>query len=357
MDVRNILMIISLGLSVVIGLVLARGNGPTQATVGQQRPLIGLSLDTLQEARWQTDRDLFVARCNSLGADVHVESANSDDAKQAQDVQSLLAAGCRVLVVVPHNAEMGPSVDSAHKDGVPVLAYDRIITNCDLDLYASFDNVQVGREQAKYMVDHLPTPGHGKIVRIYGAPTDNNAKMFKQGQDEILKPYLDRGDITVVHEDWAEGWKPENGKRIMNAAISLGKPFDGVLVSNDGTAGGAIQALSEAGLAGKVVVTGQDADLAACQRIASGMQSMTIYKPVKKLAEMAADAAVAMTQGKPIIATQAVDNGFKLVPSLLHDVVAVTRDNMIDTVVKDGFHSYDEIYGPLPTADRPPRPQ
>jgi D-xylose transport system substrate-binding protein len=357
MDTRNILMVICLALSVVIGLLLGRGGGTPVATA-QQRPLIGLSLDTLQEARWQTDRDLFTARCNALGADVKVESANSDDAKQAQDVQSLLSAGCRVMVIVPHNGEaMTSSVEAAHKSDVPVLAYDRIIRNCDLDLYASFDNIQVGRQQGQYMVDHLPTPGHGKIVRIYGAPTDNNAKMFKQGQDEALKPYLDRGDITVVHEDWAEGWKPDNGKRIMNAAISKGVSFDGVLVSNDGTAGGAIQALTEAGLAGKVVVTGQDADLAACQRIASGTQSMTIYKPVKELAKMAAEAAVNLAARRPIFAPNAVDNGFKPVPSLLHTVVAVTRDNMLETVVKDGFHTYDEIYGPLPAADRPPRPQ
>jgi D-xylose transport system substrate-binding protein len=231
------------------------------------------------------------------------------------------------------------------------------VRNCDLDLYMSFDNVRVGRQQAQYLVDHLPTPGHGKIVRIYGAPTDNNAKMFKQGQDEVLKPYLDRGDIVVVHEDWAEDWKPENGKRIMNAALTKGVSFDAVLASNDGTAGGAIQALSESGLAGKILVTGQDADLDACQRIASGTQTMTIYKPVKKLAELAADTAVAMAKGRSIVAAGVVNNGEKDVPSILHDIVTVTKDNMLDVVVKDGFHSYDEIYGPLPAADRPPKPQ
>ena len=357
MDVRNILMVISLGLSVVIGLLVARGSQSTAVTNISARPLIGLSLDTLKEARWISDRDLFVKRCGELGADVNVEAANSDDTQQAKDVQSLLAAGVKVLVIVPHDGlAMSASVQAAKKAGIPVIAYDRMITQSTLDLYISFDNVVVGRQQAQYLVDHLPTPGHGKIVRIYGAPTDNNAKLFKQGQDEVLKPYLDRGDITVVHEDWAEDWKPENAKRIMNAAITKGVPFDGALVSNDGTAGGAIQALSEAGLAGKVVVTGQDADVAALQRIASGTQAMTIYKPVKKLAELAAQTAVDMANGKPIVATSVVSNGTMDVPSRLYAVETVEKSNIMDTVVKDGFHSYDEIYGQLPEADRPPKP-
>src|SRR4051812_48131948 len=162
---------------------------------------------------------------------------------------------------------MAKAVSTANTAGVPVIAYDRLIKNCDLDLYLSFDNIRVGEQQAKYLVDHLPTPGHGSIVRIYGSKTDNNAAMFKQGQDNILKPYIDRGDVKVMHEDWAEDWKPENGKRIMNAAITArGKNFDGVLASNDGVAGGAVQALLEEGLAGKVLVTGQDAELVACQR-------------------------------------------------------------------------------------------
>jgi D-xylose transport system substrate-binding protein len=357
MDVRNILMVISLGLSVVIGLLVSRGAQSGTVTANTGRPLIGLSLDTLKEARWQSDRDIFVARCNALGADVKYNSAESDDAQQAMNVQSLLAAGCKVLVIIPHDGlAMASSVEQAVQAGVPVISYDRITRNCDLSVYISFDNVRVGWQQAQYLIDHLPNPGHGKIVRIYGAPTDNNAKMFKQGQDEALKPYLDRGDIVVVHEDWAEDWQPANGKRIMNAAIAKGVAFDGVLASNDGTAGGAIQALQEAGLAGKVVVTGQDADLAACQRIASGTQSMTVYKPVKKLATLAAETAVALAQGRPIVATGAVNNGKIDVPSILHDSISVDKSNLIDVVVKDGFHSYDEIYSPLPEALRPPRP-
>ena len=188
---------------------------------------------------------------------------------------------------------MAKAVKMAHEAGIPVIAYDRIIRDSDLDLYVSFDNERVGELQAKFLVDHLPTPGKGRIVRIYGAKTDNNASLFKRGQDRVLEPYIARGDIVVVHEDWAEDWKPENAKRIVNAAITASGPgIDAVLASNDGTAGGAIQALSEEGLAGKVLVTGQDADTVALQRIAAGTQAMTIYKPLKTLARGAAELAV-----------------------------------------------------------------
>jgi D-xylose transport system substrate-binding protein len=221
----------------------------------------------------------------------------------------------------------------------------------------SFDNVRVGELQAKYVVDHLPTPGKGKIVRIYGSKTDNNAFLFKKGQDNVLKPYIDRGDIEVVHEDWADDWKPENAKRIMNAAITAkGTNFDAVLASNDGTAGGAIQALTEEGLAGKKLVTGQDAELVAAQRIVNGTQSMSIYKPLALLAGSAAELAVKLAKHEIVIAKQTVNNGKREVPSILNEVVTVTKENMVDTIIKDNFHPFDEVYRGIPEANRPPRP-
>ncbi|RMD81807.1 MAG: sugar ABC transporter substrate-binding protein, partial [Lentisphaerae bacterium] len=250
------LVTVSLILSVLIGLSLHRGgltgnDGRTEATGGKQpnksgreRPLIGLSLDTLKEARWMRDRDIFTRRVQELGGDVEVLSAGSDDATQIRNVMSFITKRVDVLVIVPHDGKvMAKAVAEAHKAGIPVIAYDRLITNCDLDLYISFDNIKVGEAQAKYLVEHLPTPGKGRIVRIYGAPTDNNAKLFKMGQDRVLKPYIERGDIVVLHENWATDWKPDKAKDIMIAAITkYGQAIDAVLASNDGTAGGAIQA-------------------------------------------------------------------------------------------------------------------
>ena len=357
MNTRLLLVVASFVLSVAIGLVIARG-GHEAGAAKREKILVGLSLDTLKEARWQADRDLFVKRVKELGGDVIDLSANSDDAAQIGDVEKLITNKVDVLMIVPHDGKaMAKAVGMAHQAGIPVIAYDRMITDSDLDLYVSFDNVKVGEMQAKYLIDHLPTPGKGKIVRIYGSKTDNNAFLFKQGQDNVLKPYIERGDIQVVHEDWADDWKPENAKRIINAAITAkGSDFDAVLASNDGTAGGVVQALSEEGLAGKKLVTGQDAELVACQRIVNGTQAMTIYKPLKSLATSAAELAVKVAKKQVVAVNSSVDNGKLKVPALLNEVVAVNKDNMIQTVIKDGFHPYEEVYRGVPDAQRPPKP-
>ena len=357
MSPRNLLVVTSLVLSVTLGLAIARGRAPAAADA-TQAPLIGLSLDSLKEARWQADRDLFERRASELGARVLTLAANGDDAVQVGDVEKLITNKVQVLVIVPHDGvAMARAVRMAHEAGIPVIAYDRLIRDSDVDLYVSFDNVKVGELQAQYLLDHLPTPGRGRIVRIYGAKSDNNAGQFKQGQDNVLGPAIARGDIQVLHEDWAEDWKPENAKRIVNAAITArGRDFAAILASNDGTAGGAVQALVEEGLAGRVMVTGQDAETVALQRIAAGTQAMTIYKPLKTLAQGAAELAVRLARRQVVVAPQVVNNGAGDVPSRLFSVITVTRDNIVSTVVADGLASYDDVYRGIAEAARPPRP-
>jgi D-xylose transport system substrate-binding protein len=304
-------------------------------------------MDTLKEERWQVDRDLFVARAQALGADVLVQSANSDDSVQLTQVQSLITQGVDALVIIPHNGEaMAKAVGLAHAAGVPVLSYDRLITGCDLDLYITFDNVKVGQLQARFLAERVPANGKLKLVRIYGSKTDHNAALFKQGQDDVLEPLIESGQVEVVFEDWAADWKPENAKKIMNAAITkAGAGIDAVLASNDGTAGGAIQALTEEGLAGKVLVTGQDGDLAACQRIVQGTQTMTVYKPIKELASRAAEAAVRLAKRQAVIARSGIDNGKVEVPSILLEIIAVTQENLRQTIIADGFRSEAQVFG------------
>ncbi len=344
MNARIALVLVSCTLSVATGLVLSRGQGGEK--VKKARPVIGLSMDTLKEERWIGDRDLFVARAQELGMDVLVESANSDDTRQLRDVESLLTRGVDALVIIPRNGPaMARAVEMARAEGVPVLSYDRLITGAEPDLYITFDNVKVGELQAQFIADRIPSGGKLRLVRIYGAKTDNNAVLFKKGQDQVLEPLIAAGKIEVVHEDWATDWTPENAKRITNAAITkAGKGIDAILASNDGTAGGAIQALIEEGLDGKVIVTGQDADLAACQRIVHGSQTMTVYKPLKLLTSRAAELALKLAQGRPIIAKDSTDNGKIQVPSVILEIVAVTRENLRDTVVADGFRSEKEVF-------------
>ncbi|HEV7866432.1 MAG TPA: substrate-binding domain-containing protein [Chthoniobacteraceae bacterium] len=345
MKLRVALVVLSCALSILTGLLLARRGPDGKSASGKGRPRIGLSMDTLKEERWVGDRDMFVRRANELGADVSVQSANSDDSRQIRDVEGLITQGIDVLVIIPHDgAACAKAVEIAHHAGIPVLAYDRLITGCDLDLYLTFDNVKVGELQARFLTDRLGGGGpKKKLVRIYGSKTDNNALLFKQGQDQGLAPFLESGALEVVHEDWAQDWRPENAKRIANAALTKGS-FDAILASNDGTAGGAIQALTEEGLAGKVLVTGQDADAAACQRIVAGTQSMTIYKPLSGLANRAAELAVKLARRQPIVARAEIHNGKIAVPSVLLDVIPVTRENLDDTVIKDGFHSRAAVY-------------
>jgi D-xylose transport system substrate-binding protein len=346
MNPRILLVVLSCVLSIALGMVLSRGGVSGEVAV-RARPLIGLSMDTLKEERWMKDRDLFSAQAQALGADVMVLAANSSDSQQITDVQSMLTAKVDALVIIPHDgAAMARGVKMAHEAGVPVLSYDRLITGIDLDLYLTFDNVRVGELQAQFLADRIPVDRKLRVVRIYGSKTDNNAKLFKQGQDNVLAPLIAGGKVDVVHEDWADDWRPDNAKKITNAAITrVGTAFDAILASNDGTAGGAIQALLEANMAGKVIVTGQDADLAACQRIAGGTQTMTVYKPIKQLATRAAELAVAMAKGKVIVANDEIDNGAAKVPSILLDIVAVTRDNLRETIVADGFRSEEDVFG------------
>ena len=352
MKSRLALVVVSCLLSVVTGLVLSRG-GSGKSAVGRARPLLGLSMDTLKEERWQGDRDMFVARAQALGADVVVQDANSDDVRQIKDVEALITQGVDALVIIPHDgAACAKAVQLAHDAGIPVLAYDRLITGCALDLYMTFDNVKVGALQAKFLVEAFAqSPGRKRLVRIYGSKTDHNAGLFKQGQDEVLAPLIASGAIEIVHEDWTQDWKPENAKKIANAALTkagaarrAALPFDAILASNDGTAGGAIQALTEEGLAGKILVTGQDAELAACQRIVAGTQSMTIYKPLKQLASQAAEVAVKLAKRQPVVARAELDNGLVKVPSVFLEVIAVTRENLRATVLADGFHPEAEVF-------------
>jgi D-xylose transport system substrate-binding protein len=210
-------------------------------------------------------------------------------------------------------------------------------------LYISFDNEKVGELQAKYLTDHAP---EGNYVLIGGSPVDFNALLFRKGQMNILQPFIDAGKIKIVADQWAADWAPiEALKHTENALIKNNDNVVAVVAPNDGTAGGVIQALLEQKLAGKVWVSGQDADLAACQRIVAGTQSMTVYKPIQPLAEAAAEAAMMMIQNKPIAnANQKVNNGKIDVPGIFLPTIAVDKDNMMETVVKDGFLKKEDVY-------------
>lgn len=303
---------------------------------------IGFSMDTLEEERWQTDRNLFVQRAKELNVSVVVMTANSDDKIQALQAENLITQGVDVLVIIPHDAEaMSSAIEKAHKAGIKVISYDRLIKNCDLDLYISFDNEKVGELQAEGV---LAKVNKGHFAYIGGAPTDNNAFLLKKGSMKVLETKIAGRDIDLVVDKFTPNWYPEEAYKTMKAYLDGGGPVDGVIAANDGVALGAIQALQEHGLAGKIPVSGQDADLPACKRIVGGTQTVTVYKPIKLLAYKAVELAVALAKGEKIETNSFVPNGKIDVPSYPIQPISVTKDNIDATIIKDGFHSYDEIY-------------
>ncbi len=338
---------------VILGLVAivssCSTNQPSTAnsvsnTSTEKKVRIGFLMDAFQQERWQKDKAMFEARAKELGAELILQAADGDDDLQMKQAESMLTQGVDVLVIVPHNAEVaGAIVDLAQRQNVPVVSYDRLVKNSAPNLYVSFDNERVGELQAKYLFERKPT---GNYILIGGAPTDNNSLLLRKGQLNILQAAIDRGDVKVVADQWAKEWLAEEAlKHVENALTKSSNNVDAIVMSNDGTAGGAIQALTAQGLAGKVLISGQDAELGALQRIVAGTQSMTVYKPIVKLAPAAVDAAVALAKGEKLNTTRTVNNGKIDVPSILIEPVSVDKSNIDETVIKDGFQKKEEVYG------------
>lgn len=318
-----------------------------------EQVFIGFAMDTLKEERWQRDKLHVEERAKELGAKLDVQVANGDDAVQTKQAENMLTKGVDVLIVAPHNGEIAASiVEAAHRQGVPVISYDRLIRNSDVDLYVSHQVVKMGEMQGEYAVKHAPK---GNYVLIGGAPTDNNAMLLREGQMKAIKPAVDRGDVKIVSDLFAKDWKAEEALRITEDALTkTGNNIQAVVASNDGTAGGAISALEAVGLGGKVLVTGQDAQLDAVQKIAKGTLTMTIYKPIKPLADSAVDAAIKLARGQQVTeAKDKINNGKRDVPSILHEPQAVDKNNLMSTVVKDGYHKYEDVYKDVPPDQRP----
>ncbi len=303
---------------------------------------IGFSLGTLKEERWVKDRDIFMAKAKELGAEVFVQNANNDDEDQLKQVKYLLDKKIDVLVIVPNDLKKASAaVEMAKKAGVKVISYDRLVLNSNVDLYISFDNVKVGKLMAEYLIKRYPK---GNYLIINGATNDNNTKMIKEGYDSVLLPKVKSGDIRILGEEWSPNWMSEYAFQSTEKYIQENYKIDAIIAGDDGLANGIIEALSEHRLAGKVAVVAQDADLAACQRIIEGTQLMTIYKPLDKLAGDAAKLAVKLAKGEKLNVGNTIYDGKYYVPYYKLEPIAVDKTNIDDTVIKDGFHSRDDVY-------------
>jgi len=331
-------------LSAILVIVL---NGQLAQAQGGNKPKIGFSIEDMKGERWQTDLSSFETRAKQLGAEVISADAGGDDERQLQQVRDMIKAGIKVLVLLPHDPAMANRmVDAAKSANVKVISYDRLVPNSDVDLYVSFDRVEIGWMQAEYLVKHAPT---GNYVLIEGSPSAEDAKTLHDAQMSVLQPYINRGDIKVIADGYTKDWLPSEAYLFMLKAIdSTQGKIAAVVASNDGLAGGAIQALREHNLAGKVAVSGQDADLAAVICIAQGAQSMTVYKPIVNEAAKAAEEAVRLAKGEKAHANGTISNGKINVPTIMLRPVVVTKDNIKTTVVKDGFQTLKSINQALP---------
>src|SRR4051794_13671938 len=309
---------------------------------------IAFLLPENQTARYESqDRPLFEKKVKELCPDCKIlySNASQDAAKQQQQAEAALSQGVDVMVLDPvDGAAAAAIVNQANAKKVPVISYDRLLLNSKPDYYVEFNSPSVGKIQGQALVDKLKQEGKkGSVVMINGAPTDNNAKLFKQGAHSVI----DNSGFKVAKEYDTPDWTPAKAQTEMDQAISaLGKNgFVGVYAANDGTGGGAIAAMKGAGIDPATrFVTGQDAELAAIQRILKGDQYMTVYKPIKPLADKAAEWAVALSKGQKVTdATATENNGKADVPTLKLDVVPVTADKVKDTVVADGFWPADQI--------------
>jgi D-xylose transport system substrate-binding protein len=303
---------------------------------------IGFSIEAMNGERWQTDLASFETRAKQLGANVISADAHGDDDRQLQQVQDMIKAGIKALVLLPHDTSKAARiVDAAKAAHVKVISYDRLVLNSDVDLYISFDRVAIGSMQAEYLLKRAPK---GNYILIAGSPNDEGAKTLHDTQLKILKPYVDRGEIKVIADGYINDWLPSEAYLSMLKAIDSSKgDIAAVLASNDGLAGGVIQALREHGLVGKVAVSGQDADLAAVISIAQGEQTMTVYKPVTNQALRAVEEAVHLAKDETPASSTTVNNGKTNVPAILLKPVLVTKDNIKSTVVKDGFQKLQSI--------------
>jgi D-xylose transport system substrate-binding protein len=306
---------------------------------------VGLSLPTQREERWVKDRRTMEAEAKKKGVDLRVQVTDNDASKQVAQCENLISQGIKVLILAPHDASSASVIiDKASKAGIKVISYDRLVLDSPLDYYyLSFDNLKVGELQGQFITSKV---SKGTYVVLAGSPTDNNAKLFREGAMKYIKPLAEKGDIKIVMDQFVKDWQPSEAQKLMEQALTAnGNKIDAVLAPNDGTAGGAIQALAAQGLAGKVPITGQDAELSGAIRIAQGTQSMTVFKDTRELGKKAIEMAIDLADGKPIDTQgRTVFNNKKPIPSVLLEPVIVTRDNLDDVLVKSGYLKKEQVY-------------
>jgi D-xylose transport system substrate-binding protein len=371
---RKFARLIVIMMSIVMVASLLGMSVPTSAKPVQQAKIkVGLSFSDFATERWKVEDTLMTKLLQEKGYEVISQEANHDVKLQNDQIDNMVSQGIKALIVVAEDGDAASTaVSKAAKAGVKVIAYDRLIKTPDIAAYVSFNNVEVGRQQALGVLKAVDIDGTKwtkenplKLVKLGGSPTDNNAILFRKGQDEVLQPYVDKGVIKVVADQWVDNWDAANALKIMeNVLTGQGNKIDAVVASNDGTALGALQAMKAQKLAGVVPISGQDATADGCNSIVKGELTVSILKDVRNLGPLAVDLADKLVKGETAAQLKEytmaeLTNDEKLTGKVMAaflEVQQVNKDNVFDLVVKSEFQKYDDVYRDIPEAQRPPKP-
>jgi D-xylose transport system substrate-binding protein len=332
------------------------GSGDTSEAAGNNSSSGGIPVgvilpETATSARWEGfDKPMIEAAMKAQGLDADVQNAQGDVQKFSQIADNMISSGVKVLVIASINSEVGGTVaQQANAQGIPTIDYDRLNLGGSSDYYVSFDNVKVGELQGQGLADAMKNKPGGQVIEIEGAPTDNNATLFHNGQEKVLKPLYDSGKLKLVQSQAIDNWDNQKGGTTFEQILtSNGGKVDGVVAANDGLAGAIITVLKKNGLNGKVPVTGQDATADGLKAILSGDQYMTVFKPIKQEAEATAKLAAALAKGDKgaadKIATQSSDDpeGKRQVKSVLLDPFLITK-NEVKRVIDEGYVKAEEV--------------
>lgn len=335
MTIRKIFTF-SILISFCLGIVFTSCNSKSNVKVA-------LMLNNMRIARWQKDKSYFLEAVQKQGCEGTVVDADFNDQVQLTQAQELIKQGYKSLVIAAVNSTTGAAiVRLAKENGVSTISYDGVINNCPLDYIVSFEDKKIGKLMAEYAVSKAPSGGY---IIIGGDKSNENAVKIRNGEEEVLSPFLKDGRIKILFDSYTEGWASNESYMTVKKVLKLSKEMrpTAILVSNDDMAQGVIKAFEEEDIP-LPVITGQDAALAGCRSIVQGKQSMTVYKPIKKLASMAAELAIKSARGEKITGTNAsIFNGDINVPVYFIDILSVDKNNLESTVIADGMQSKDEI--------------
>lgn len=320
-------------------------SAPPESSTNRETVRIGFSMatDTFIIERWNKDIKVFNSAARERDAEVLLQMSAGGTEAQIEQVQYLFSQNIDVLVLLPHDTDELAAVAQAALDrNIPVISYDRLIQGVPVSAYISFDNEEVGRLFGRALTEAVP---EGRYLIVNGSVRDNNSYRVNDGLYEVIQPYIDTGAIEIVDEIWLDAWSSDEARERIERVLEETTDIDAISAGNDQIANAAIQLLAERRLAGEVAVVGQDADLLSTQRVVEGLQLMTVYKPIHRLATRAAKLAVAIAAGDPPEPDRYVTNGSdEEIPYYVEEPIAVFQHNMEETIIRDGFHSAEDVY-------------